>query len=592
MTHHRDNPGQIADHPAGKRTVSLGGPPLPHPLFIPGLGPESGEAQGLAGDLPKRLAAFAYKAAFPEIWVVFLGGTGTGKSTLFNALCGRRLSETGVERPKTQGAMLYAHHRCPLDRGFPFTDYSVERQTSETSPFRPAAGRPGQLLILDHDRTDFAGLVVADTPDLDSVEEGNRRVARDLFLLADMVVFVSSQEKYADEVPYRCLKRVIREETPYCFLLNKAGEEAVEEDVLELLAGREVSLDRSRIWLIPHLSPSPGERIRDQEAFGSFLDRLKEETSGAQGRRLHETLRSGNAAGLRKRIHRLLDLLGGEQREADVWFRRLETHVQDALKVLVEEEKRRFGASSRPVIQREIRRLFSRFDLLARPRRAIQALILAPMRFLGFLGDPKRRTRDDDLARIREQADPALIQATLDRLNRILLEDLSPADKSSPLFSALRDPDLKLRDEEIRDHLWREQDRLYAWLEARFQDLARELPRGKRWGIYSTSLLWGLLIVSFEIVAGGGFSLLDAALDSAVAPFLTKGSVELFAYREIQKIARDLAGQYEKALVSLVTIQRDRYRRCLESLMTPPEAMEALAAWERWMKDGAPGEKP
>jgi len=75
----------------------------------PGLTRGAGEIQGLAEDVRKRLAVFSYKQHMPCLWVVFLGGTGTGKSTIFNALCGKHLSETGVERPKTSGPIVYAH---------------------------------------------------------------------------------------------------------------------------------------------------------------------------------------------------------------------------------------------------------------------------------------------------------------------------------------------------------------------------------------------------------------------------------------------------------------------------------------------------
>jgi hypothetical protein len=78
-------------------------------LRYPGLTSKTREIRELAEDLPKMLAVFNYKRETPCLWVVFLGGTGTGKSTLFNALCGEELSETGVERPKTSGPIAYAH---------------------------------------------------------------------------------------------------------------------------------------------------------------------------------------------------------------------------------------------------------------------------------------------------------------------------------------------------------------------------------------------------------------------------------------------------------------------------------------------------
>ena len=75
---------------------------------------------------------------------------------------------------------------------------------------------------------------------------------------------------------------------------------------------------------------------------------------------------------------------------------------------------------------------------------------------------------------------------------------------------------------------------------------------------------------------GGGFTLIDAVLGSALAPFVTKGTVELFAYHEIQKITRGLAERYQEEMLAVIHAQKERYERCLQSLMMSGEAREAL----------------
>ena len=142
-----------------------------------------------------------------------------------------------------------------------------------------------------------------------------------------------------------------------------------------------------------------------------------------------------------------------------------------------------------------------------------------------------------------------------------------------------------MNDEEIKNRIWKEQTQLDTWLEEKFQKLSRGIRKHKKWGIYSTSALWGVLIICFEIVVGGGFSVLDAALDSALAPFVTKGAVELFAYQEIQKTARQLAKRYQEGLLSTVGHQRDMYEHCLQSLLTSPKAVESLRALDADLAD-------
>ena len=55
--------------------------PLNDDIKCPGLTPEAIEIYRLAKELPKRHAIFSYKQSLPYFRVVFVGGTGTGKST-------------------------------------------------------------------------------------------------------------------------------------------------------------------------------------------------------------------------------------------------------------------------------------------------------------------------------------------------------------------------------------------------------------------------------------------------------------------------------------------------------------------------------
>jgi len=70
----------IRDRPGGKEI----GPLIP--IRFPGLTPGAEEIQQLAGALSKRSAVFSYKQGMPYLWVVFVGGTGTGKTHLAIAI--------------------------------------------------------------------------------------------------------------------------------------------------------------------------------------------------------------------------------------------------------------------------------------------------------------------------------------------------------------------------------------------------------------------------------------------------------------------------------------------------------------------------
>lgn len=136
--------------------------------------------------------------------VALAGPTGAGKSSLFNALCGEPVSETGVRRPTTGTA-----HACVWGGGASalLAWLGVTRRHDVGG-----AGEP-----------DLAGMVLVDLPDFDSTEADHRLEVSRLVELVDLLVWVTDPQKYADEslhfgylVPLAGHGHVMR------FVLNKA----------------------------------------------------------------------------------------------------------------------------------------------------------------------------------------------------------------------------------------------------------------------------------------------------------------------------------------------------------------------------------
>jgi energy-coupling factor transporter ATP-binding protein EcfA2 len=537
----------------------------PEAVKVLGLTQSSLEIPSLAKNLRKRIDILKYKQGMPCLWVVFLGGTGTGKSTLFNALCGAALSETGVERPKTCGPILYAPKGCPVEKNFPLPGMELCKQASQGAGLKAAAGAAGCLMILEHSRSEFSHLVLADTPDLDSIETENRQIAEDLFLLSDAVIFVTSQEKYADEVPHRFLLSVLQGDRPFFVLFNKAEEQM----------GEELSQAKDRLWMVPYATANPLQAILQDPSFLKFKSHVEQELASSRVERLRAKLLSERAREIHERASRLHTLLEEDKREAEAWRTGLRQRCDEICRRFIKEQEESFSQKSREFIQREIRKLFSKYDVLAKPRQIVREILLTPLRFIGVLREQDHR---ESLLKVRQRIDLMPVQTAIEQFNSTVLKELSPKDHRSPLFESMRGPGIALTVEEIRTLVFQEQERLEQWLENQFQTLAQGIPWAKKWGIYSTSILWGILIIALEIVVGGGFSILDAALDSAIAPFVTKGAVELFAYHEIQKVARELARRYQEGLLSVMKEQEKRYGACLDSLLTADEVVEKLRA--------------
>lgn len=112
--------------------------------------------------------------------VALAGPTGSGKSTLFNALIGAEISQPGVLRPTTAvaHAALWGGDEPRLLRWLEI---------------------PRRHLVPDGDAA-LDGLILVDLPDIDSVAVANRQEAERLIEVVDCMVWVVDPQKYADEV--------------------------------------------------------------------------------------------------------------------------------------------------------------------------------------------------------------------------------------------------------------------------------------------------------------------------------------------------------------------------------------------------------
>jgi GTP-binding protein EngB required for normal cell division len=113
------------------------------------------------------------------------GGTGSGKSSLFNALSGATFSPAGVTRPTTRHS-----HACVwgMEGAAPLLDWlSVQRRH-----------RYARASALDQGETSLDGLLLLDLPDHDSVVSGSAALVDRLVKLTDMLIWVLDPLKYAD----------------------------------------------------------------------------------------------------------------------------------------------------------------------------------------------------------------------------------------------------------------------------------------------------------------------------------------------------------------------------------------------------------
>jgi GTP-binding protein EngB required for normal cell division len=124
--------------------------------------------------------------------VALAGGTGSGKSSLFNAVCGLELSPTGLRRPMTSSA-----HACVWGLGgagplMDWLDIDPRHRYARAS----ALDGDGQVGSLQ-------GLVLLDLPDHDSIRAAHLAEVDKYVSVADLIIWVLDPQKYADFAVHR-----------------------------------------------------------------------------------------------------------------------------------------------------------------------------------------------------------------------------------------------------------------------------------------------------------------------------------------------------------------------------------------------------
>jgi hypothetical protein len=149
------------------------------------------------------------------------GSTGAGKSTLVNSICGERVTESGVLRPTTRSPVL-VHH--PDDAQWFLPEHILPDLPRTDVPTNEVYA----LRVTTSDQIP-RGLAILDAPDIDSIDEGNRRLASQLLAAADLWLFVTSASRYADEVPWDYLRQAAERSTSVAVVLDRTHADDVVE---------------------------------------------------------------------------------------------------------------------------------------------------------------------------------------------------------------------------------------------------------------------------------------------------------------------------------------------------------------------------
>jgi hypothetical protein len=239
----------------------------------PGQAALAGQLRLAAALVRNCIGPFLDEQPAPPLHIVVVGGAGAGKSTVVNFLSGAAVAETNPQAGFTRHPIAYtsangtlswpdhAGFLAPLQR---LAQASPANLDEDVYQVRRMAPDPASSSLLE----DF---VIWDCPDMTTwAASGYIPRLLEVAGLADVVIYVASDERYNDEVPTQFLHLLMQAGKPVVVCLMKMKEADApalvahfQRDVLSRLSrGAVASL------AIPHLTPEQlADPIRHAAAF-------------------------------------------------------------------------------------------------------------------------------------------------------------------------------------------------------------------------------------------------------------------------------------------------------------------------------------
>ncbi|MGP5164293.1 dynamin family protein [Arthrobacter rhombi] len=268
------------------------------PLDLPGADSVRSSVHDAAVQLDDYILP-RFRSLDAPLLAVVGGSTGAGKSTLVNALVGHPVTRAGAIRPTTRQPIL-VHH--PDERewfdgdrilpGLPRITGTVEpggqipgAETARVVGTGESAGAVGgpSLILLGHD-TIPQGIALLDAPDIDSVSDANRQLAGQLLAAADLWIFVTTANRYADAVPWRLLADAASRDITLAIVLDRVPsgvEDEIAADLRSMLDRQ--GLDSAQLFVVQE-SELDGHGMLAADAVAPIREWLADIAADSAGR--------------------------------------------------------------------------------------------------------------------------------------------------------------------------------------------------------------------------------------------------------------------------------------------------------------------
>ncbi len=519
--------------------------------------------------------------------VAFFGPTGAGKSKLFNSLIGEQVSPAGYLRPCTRRPIYYLHEK------------------------HSGMGRRIDGEVKLHGREAWAGLVLIDTPDFDSVEEANRSTAERIYLEADSFIFVTDVHKYADASAWSYLKRLAEEGKRCGFVLNKVEDSSAPAADLQLRLAEVFSPALSGGG--PH---QPVTAVADRPQRDEDLLPADDPGLAEVRRTLEDFLGAAEPVRARIRVESLrIDLrrflrawddLSGPLRAFRGGLDRISAAVEDCAvrsrADLGQDLEERVDPALKEAVYREVLRRIDRIDILRYPRKLLAlpwtgARELLRRYWPGFGQAVPAPAQPADPA---DAANFAAIERRIQEFTEAVVQVLRAEPACPGILDDEKRRELRLGHDEIRERFESVEAEFKGWVESQAHGAAAALTTDHKLKFFLSQLIFNTVVIGVQVKTAGMFTLAEAATAGVLSPLVAKAvgmAVSSDTVRTFEGVARR---EHTRRVGTILDAAQGRFLDHLRSLRqaTGPlddvaPGVEALrAAGEtllaRWSGGGTP----
>ncbi|MET4143440.1 GTPase [Arthrobacter sp. UYCo732] len=224
--------------------------------------------------------------------VGFFGATGSGKSSLFNAVSGTQIATAAARRPTTSEPLAGV---WGADGSEPLLDWLEVRNRHHAVPVTGFAD-------------EGTGLILLDLPDFDSTRAANREIVERMVGLVDVLVWVLDPQKYADAAVHNDFLTPLAAHGAVTLVVLNQVDRLPERDVQPVLASLRGILARDGLGKVQVLGASALKGTGVDEVRGAIRGVVTQRQAlsqrlGADVSRASQQLRDvsgvGEAAGVR-----------------------------------------------------------------------------------------------------------------------------------------------------------------------------------------------------------------------------------------------------------------------------------------------------